>query len=148
MNKNGTQRLETERLILRRYVIEDAEDMFRNWASDPEVTKFLTWPTHKSVEITRMVLNDWLSQYADGGYFNWAMEYKENGQHQAGERRQVIPLQGLALEDEQHDDGKDRQGDDFLNDFELHEIERSAGAGKPDAVGRHGKAILEKSDAP
>lgn len=80
MNKTGTQRLETERLILRPFVMEDAEDMYRNWASDPEVTKFLTWPTHKSVEITRMVLNDWIPRYEDGGYFNWAMESKENGQ--------------------------------------------------------------------
>ena len=80
MNKTGTQRLETKRLILRRYVIEDAEYMYRNWASDPEVTKFLTWPTHTSVEISRMVLNDWIPRYADGGYFNWAMESKENGQ--------------------------------------------------------------------
>ena len=80
MNKTGTQRLETERLILRPFVLADAEDMFKNWASDPEVTKFLTWPTHKSVEISKMVLNDWIPQYADGGNFNWAMESKESGQ--------------------------------------------------------------------
>ena len=42
----GTQTIETSRLILRRAVREDAEPMFRNWASDPEVTKFLTWPAH------------------------------------------------------------------------------------------------------
>ncbi len=80
MNKTGTQRLETERLILRRFRIGDAEDMFRNWASDPEVTKFLTWPAHASVDLTRMLLNDWIPRYEDGGYFNWVMESKENGQ--------------------------------------------------------------------
>ena len=79
MNKTGTQRLETHRLILRRYRIEDAEDMFNNWASDPEVTRFLTWPTHRSVDVTRYVLNDWIPRYEGGGYFNWAMEWKETG---------------------------------------------------------------------
>ena len=79
MNKIGTQRLETHRLILRRYRIEDAEDMFNNWASDPEVTKFLTWPTHSTVEVTRMLVNNWISRYDDGGYFNWAIEWKETG---------------------------------------------------------------------
>ena len=79
MNKTGTQRLETHRLILRRYRIEDAEDMFNNWASDPEVTRFLTWPTHSNVEVTRMLLNNWISRYDDGGYFNWAIEWKETG---------------------------------------------------------------------
>nr|AHF23875.1 GCN5-related N-acetyltransferase [uncultured bacterium Contig15] len=79
MNKTGTQPLETHRLILRRFRIEDAEDMFSNWASDPEVTKFLTWPTHQNIDVTRWVLNDWIPHYEDGGYFNWAIEWKETG---------------------------------------------------------------------
>ena len=79
MNKAGTQRIETQRLILRRFKIDDAEDMYNNWASDPEVTKFLTWPVHSSVEVTRALLTDWVSHYTDGGYFNWVMEHKETG---------------------------------------------------------------------
>ena len=58
MNKTGTQRIETHRLILRPFRPADAEDMFSNWASDPEVTRFLTWPAHSSIEVTRWVLND------------------------------------------------------------------------------------------
>ena len=79
MNKTGTQTLETHRLILRPFKIEDADEMFNNWASDPEVTRFLTWPTHSSVDVTRMVLNDWISHYEDGAYFNWAIELRETG---------------------------------------------------------------------
>ena len=44
MRHCGTQLLETERLILRRFEIGDAEAMYKNWASDSEVTKYLTWP--------------------------------------------------------------------------------------------------------
>lgn len=40
MNHCGTQRLETNRLLLRRLTEADAEAMYRNWASDPEVTRF------------------------------------------------------------------------------------------------------------
>ena len=80
ISKTGTKTIETCRLILRRYRVEDAEDMFRNWASDPEVTRFLTWPPHKDAGISRMLLQDWVSRYADGGFFNWAIEWKENGQ--------------------------------------------------------------------
>ena len=40
MNKLGTQTIETKRLILRRFRVEDAEVMYNNWASDPEVTTF------------------------------------------------------------------------------------------------------------
>ena len=79
MNKAGTQRIETERLILRKFVAEDAEDMFANWASDPEVTRYLTWPTHSSVDVSRWVMNDWISKYDDGSYFNWGIELKTLG---------------------------------------------------------------------
>ena len=79
MNKAGTQKVETQRLILRRFKIEDAEDMYNNWASDPEVTRYLTWPLHASIEVTRSLLGEWISRYEDGGYFNWVIEYKETG---------------------------------------------------------------------
>ena len=75
----GTRKLETKRLILRRFNIEDAEDMYNNWASDSEVTKYITWPTHPSSEVTKMLLRDWISKYKDDDYFNWAIEYKETG---------------------------------------------------------------------
>ena len=37
MEHKGTQLIETPRLILRMAQMTDAEPMFRNWASDPEV---------------------------------------------------------------------------------------------------------------
>ena len=79
LNKTGTQTIITRRLILRRYRPEDAEDLFSNWASDPEVTRFLTWPPHPSAEVTRRLLDDWIPRYGDGCYFNWAIEWKETG---------------------------------------------------------------------
>ena len=60
MKNCGTQRIETDRLILRRYKIEDADAMYKNWASDSEVTKFLTWQPHSSVEVSRSIIVDWL----------------------------------------------------------------------------------------
>ncbi len=79
MNKTGTRTITTHRLILRQYRPEDAEDMYLNWASDPEVTKYLTWPTHTGPGVTRTVLGSWISRYEDGGFFNWAIEWKESG---------------------------------------------------------------------
>ena len=76
MNKIGTKTIETERLILRRYVITDAEDMFQNWAGDPEVTKFLSWPTHRNAEFTREILAKWVSYYDDGKTYNWGITLK------------------------------------------------------------------------
>lgn len=79
MKSLGTQRLETERLILRRFAMEDAEDMYRNWASDPEVPRFLTWPVHASVEVTKRVIESWIQDYANEDFYSWAIEYKPTG---------------------------------------------------------------------
>ena len=80
MEHLGTKKLETERLILRPFVSEDAEAMYRNWASDPEVTKFLSWPTYKSVEDAHYILNIWVPQYEDLTFYQWAIELKELGE--------------------------------------------------------------------
>lgn len=85
MKHCGTQRLETERLILRRYEPADADAMYRNWASDPEVTKYLMWPTHESVSVSRAVMDSWVKNYADEKYYQWAIVLKENGEKPVGD---------------------------------------------------------------
>ena len=77
LTHKGTQTIETARLILRRAIREDAEPMFRNWASDPEVTKFLTWPAHGSIAVSEMVIGSWLQEYEKENYYQWMIVLKE-----------------------------------------------------------------------
>ena len=80
MEHKGTVQLETERLILRRFVPEDAQEFFHNWASDPEVARYLTWPAHESVDVTRQLLEeDWVPKYERPDYYNWAIVWKKTG---------------------------------------------------------------------
>ena len=78
MKHCGTKQIETKRLILRRFMSDDYVAMYDNWASDPEVTKFLTWPTHTSVEVSKMVLDDWVNSYEKENYYQWAIVPKDN----------------------------------------------------------------------
>lgn len=80
MEHKGTAALETDRLVLRRFVIDDAEAIYKNWASEDEVTKFLTWPAHTDVGVTRAVLRGWIKSYENPDYYQWAIELKELGQ--------------------------------------------------------------------
>ena len=80
MNHAGTARLETRRLILRPFTETDAPAMYRNWASDDEVTRFLTWPTHPSEDVTRQLLALWTSEYRNPAAYNWAIELKQIGE--------------------------------------------------------------------
>ena len=84
MRHCGTQRIETDRLVLRRFSVDDAEAMYRNWASDPEVVRYLTWPAHDSVEVTKAVLNAWASSYPKKDYYQWAIVLKAHGSDPIG----------------------------------------------------------------
>ena len=80
MDHQGTKRLETERLILRRFVTADAPAMYFNWASDPQVTAFLTWKPHASLDVTRDVLSTWVRDYSRSDFYQWAICLRESNE--------------------------------------------------------------------
>lgn len=80
MNHKGTLCLETERLLLRPFRLEDAPAVFRNWSHDDLVTKHLKWPTHETLAVTERVLAEWLEAYAQPNYYHWAIVLKELGE--------------------------------------------------------------------
>ena len=74
MEHKGSKVLKTQRLTLRPFKKTDAEAMFENWASDPEVTKFLTWTPHKNAEETRALLAVWEEEAKNPDTYHWAIE--------------------------------------------------------------------------
>lgn len=80
LDHKGTLRIETDNLILRRFTAGDADAMYNNWASDDEVTKFLSWPTHKDIAITNKVVSSWLDEYEKNDFYHWAIEEKSSGE--------------------------------------------------------------------
>lgn len=75
LSHKGTQILNTERLKLRKFTIDDAQSMFDNWASDERVTRFLTWEPHESPEVTKQLLELWCREYEKDDNYHWAIEY-------------------------------------------------------------------------
>lgn len=72
----GTVSIETIRLKLRRFTIEDAKDMFNNWASDPEVCKYLSWGPYTDPEVCRKRVVYWTNSYIYDNTYVWAIELK------------------------------------------------------------------------
>lgn len=77
MEHKGTVNIETERLLLRRFTEEDAPAMFANWAHDEKVTAYMTWPAHKSVDITKRVISGWIESYKNDDFYQWAIVLKD-----------------------------------------------------------------------
>ncbi len=72
LTHKGSQIIKTNRLILRPFTPEDAEAMFRNWANDHRVTRYLTWQPHGTPDLTRQLLSSWCAEYSRD-YYNWVI---------------------------------------------------------------------------
>ena len=70
--------LQTPRLILRKLVITDAEDIFA-YASDPQVTSYVLWEPHQSIDDTFDYINNFAFElYRSGDGINWGLVEKES----------------------------------------------------------------------
>lgn len=67
------EHIETERLVLRPPTLDDAPAMFANYASDPEVTTYLTWLPHASVDETEGVLRMLVDLWEQNNAYPWAI---------------------------------------------------------------------------
>jgi ribosomal-protein-alanine N-acetyltransferase len=72
--------LKTERLRLRKVKLADAEAIFRQYAQDPEVTKYVSWRAHKDIEETREFVRMCLLAWDVGNAFHWVIERLEDKQ--------------------------------------------------------------------
>jgi RimJ/RimL family protein N-acetyltransferase len=74
------EHIDTSRLILRRPRAGDVEPIFSRYAGDPDVTRWLGWPRHESLDHTRMFL-----AFSDAEWTRWPagpylVESRDNGQ--------------------------------------------------------------------
>lgn len=76
-NQYGTKAIKTERLLLRPFRLTDSKAMYTNWASDDKVTKYVTWPTYKSVADADTYLQCIVSHYSEADFYNWGICLKE-----------------------------------------------------------------------
>ncbi|MBQ5674857.1 MAG: GNAT family N-acetyltransferase [Lachnospiraceae bacterium] len=76
LNHKGTKEIRTSRLILRKYKISDAQDMFKNYASDERVTKFLNWRPYDNAEEILQFLEMSINDYKKENTYHWAIQFK------------------------------------------------------------------------
>ena len=94
MNHKGTVVLETERLVLRRFTINDLEPIFNNCWSDINVWKWTNYEPMKSINdvltLNNIFTDFWFAKYEKIDYYNWAIQLKSSGEV-IGRVRGVIP---------------------------------------------------------
>ena len=66
-----------QRVILRAPRLDDAEELFAAVASDPEVTRYMSWTPHPDVDETRRVITELFNV---GGERTWLIELRDSGE--------------------------------------------------------------------
>ena len=67
------EKLESQRLYLRKPQKTDATTIFNNYARDPDTSRYLTWAPHRSINDTKRFLNETIKQWDKGKAFSWAI---------------------------------------------------------------------------
>lgn len=75
-----TKELETKNLKLRKIEIDDYKDIYNCWTSDYEVSKYVTWNSHKSDEDTKKLVNYWVNEYSNDNSFRWLVTIKNSNE--------------------------------------------------------------------
>ncbi len=81
LNNLGTQTIETERLILRRFSVEDSDHMFKNWINDKLVQSNYGEPVYESINQVQTLLEQWISSYSSNGFYRWGIVLKEKSEN-------------------------------------------------------------------
>ena len=80
MKHTGTVPLETERLILRRFTLNDAQQAFDNWMSREKVTRYMTWQPYQNVDDVKGYIQYVIDGYEKSDHYDWVIEDKALGQ--------------------------------------------------------------------
>ena len=71
MNNIGTQNIETNRLLLRKFEYSDADDMLTLWASKPEIQHMYSEPVYTTLEAVNGLLDKFISAYKNEHCYRW-----------------------------------------------------------------------------
>ncbi|MDW5299069.1 MAG: GNAT family N-acetyltransferase [Sedimentibacter sp.] len=73
LKHKGTVTLLTDRFVLRKFKIDDANEVFCNWASDSDSAKYNACSVHSSVKVTEEYVSEWIDCYKNNNYYHWAV---------------------------------------------------------------------------
>ncbi|MEE1218385.1 MAG: GNAT family protein [Ruminococcus sp.] len=76
----GTQIIETERLILRKFEYSDSSSMLKNWIADEKIQSLYSEPTYKTEEAVKELLTKYITSYEKEDYYRWAVIDKETNE--------------------------------------------------------------------
>ena len=78
LTHTGTQTIETERLILRRFEYTDDDAMLRYWIADEKIQSLYSEPIYTTKEAVKELLDKYIGSYEREDYYRWAIIEKDS----------------------------------------------------------------------
>ena len=76
----GTDTIETERLILRKFKISDDEAMLKYWIADKKIQSLYSEPVYTTKAEVDELLKKYINSYQKNDYYRWAIIEKNSGE--------------------------------------------------------------------
>lgn len=76
----GTNRIETKRLILRRFKYTDDITMLKNWIADEKIQSMYSEPVYSTKEEVKDLLDKYIGSYEKNDYYRWAIIEKNSNE--------------------------------------------------------------------
>lgn len=80
LKHTGTIKIESERLILRKFEYSDIPHMIKNWIANPVVQNEYGEPAYKTFDEVHELINKWMENYNNNDFYRWAIILKENNE--------------------------------------------------------------------
>lgn len=81
MQHFGTKPFETARLVCRRFIPEDYEDMFKNWAANPNIQFEYGEPVYSTIPQVKSLLTEYICNYQNPDFYRWAIVEKSSNKN-------------------------------------------------------------------
>lgn len=81
MKHAGTQKIETSRILLRPITINDCDNVYNNWASNPKIQTEYGEPVYSDMQEVIKLLTNWIDNYTNEDFYRWAIIEKASNQN-------------------------------------------------------------------
>ena len=75
---NGTLELRTNRLVLRRYRLNDVNTLYSNFGTDDAMYEYSGWNPYATAEAARNTIQQFIARYEEPYFYGWAIEAEQH----------------------------------------------------------------------
>ena len=72
----GTKEIQTERLLMRKYDIDDSQILYEKFGSDPQMYEYSGWNPYASVDMAKETVQRFIESYEHEDFYGWAIDYE------------------------------------------------------------------------